>query len=379
MAGDVVIIGAGIVGASTAYFLAREGVSVTVLDSVGVAAGASGRNNGLVEHPYDRPSVPLFDETVDFLHGVLGDAMPEQPVGALLLADDEAGAKELLDHYAQFPELRPALLTPREARVEEPLLADGLWACMLQTGYPISPLAATQAVAEMARRAGAEFVVPGIQSGGSAIGGAGSRSAISPYNAGAITGNADLARCEADAVVVATGASTAQTLGGLIRLDAVEPLWGVIVLVHLPQHPRHPIIEGTVTRGLTTGKIEHETSFTLLDSPSWLAVGSTLLAGVQPEAAAWSQRLLDRGTRFVPSIARARVEGTIVCARPKSFDNRPLLGRVPGHDRIWLGSGHGGRGMSLGAASGRLLAEAILSGSEAGIPAELSARRLARS
>ncbi len=34
-----------------------------------------------------------------------------------------------------------------------------------------------------------------------------------------------------------------------------------------------------MTRGLTSGKIEHETPFTLLDSPSWLAVGSTLLAG----------------------------------------------------------------------------------------------------
>ena len=354
MAGDVVIIGAGIVGVSTAYFLAREGVSVTVLDTVGVAAGASGRNNGLVEHPYDAHSVPLFDETVAFLHEVLGDAMPAQPVGALLLADDEAGAHELLDHYAQFPELAPTLLTPREARVEEPLLADGLWACMLQTGYPISPLDATRAVAEMARRAGAEFVVRA-------------------------TGGSEFERCNADAVVVATGAWTAQTLGGLVRADAVEPLWGVIVLVELPQHPRHPIIEGTVTRGLTTGTIEHESSFTLLDSPSWLAVGSTLLAGVEPEPAAWSQRLLDRGTRFVPSIAGARVQGTLVCARPKSFDNRPILGRVPGHDRIWLGSGHGGRGMSLGAASGRLLAQAILSGSEAGIPPKLRAHRLVMS
>ena len=350
---------------------------MTVLDSVGVAAGASGRNNGLVEHPYDLPSVPLFDETVDFFHEALGDSMPAQPVGALLLAEDEAGAQELLSHYAQFPELTPALLTPREARVEEPLLADGLWGCMLQTGYPISPLAATQAVAAMARRAGAEFVVPETQNGGSAVGDAGFKSAIPGYSADVITGNVDLERCDADAVVVATGACTARTLGGLVRPDAVEPLWGVIVLVQLSQHPRHPIIEGTVTRGLTSGKIENETPFTLLDSPSWLAVGSTLLAGAQPEAAAWSQRLLDRGTRFVPSIAGARVEGTLVCARPKSFDNRPILGRVPGNDRIWLGSGHGGRGMSLGVASGRLLAESILSGSEAGIPAELSARRLA--
>ncbi len=60
---------------------------------------------------------------------------------------------------------------------------------MLQTGYPISPLAATQAVAQMARRAGAEFVVPGIHSGGSAVGGAGFKTAIPRYNAEVITRN----------------------------------------------------------------------------------------------------------------------------------------------------------------------------------------------
>ena len=42
---------------------------------------------------------------------------------------------------------------------------------------------------------------------------------------------------------------------GLIPPKAVQPLWGVIVLVELPAGPRHPIIEGTVTRGLTTGNI----------------------------------------------------------------------------------------------------------------------------
>ena len=80
----------------------------------------------------------------------------------------------------------------------------------------------------------------------------------------------------------------------------------------------------------------------------------------------------------MPSIEGARVQDTLICARPKSFDTRPILGRVPGQDRLWLASGHGGRGMSLGAASGRLMAEAIISGSERAIPPELSAARLSR-
>src|SRR5919197_3622054 len=45
---DVLVVGAGIVGASTARFLAERGVSVTILDAHDPAWGASGRNPGFV-------------------------------------------------------------------------------------------------------------------------------------------------------------------------------------------------------------------------------------------------------------------------------------------------------------------------------------------
>lgn len=45
---DVVVVGAGIAGLSTAYALAREGVSVVVLERDRIASGASGRNAGFV-------------------------------------------------------------------------------------------------------------------------------------------------------------------------------------------------------------------------------------------------------------------------------------------------------------------------------------------
>ena len=353
MGNDVVIIGAGIVGCSAAYFLARAGASVTVVDTDGIAAGASGRNNGIIEHPYDAPTAPLFGESVELLRDFLGDAMPADPVGALLLADDLAGARELIEHYGQFPELAPKLLAPDDVRSEEPVLTDGLWGCMLKTGYPISPAETTKAVAARALVAGADFVL------GEPV-------------------DFDRLRRSGAEVLVAAGAWSGQVLHGLVPSNAVTPQWGVIVLVEVPELPSHPVIEGTVTRGLTTGKITNASPFTLLPSPSWLAVGSTMLDGEEPRAEDWTARLLVQGARFVPSLKDARVQGTLVCARPKSFDNRPILGRVAGLERLWIASGHGGRGMSLGPASGRLIADAIIAGSEAAIPPELSALRLSR-
>lgn len=45
--------------------------------------------------------------------------------------------------------------------------------------------------------------------------------------------------------------------------------------------------------------------------------------------------------------------------RPMSVDDLPLLGRAPGHNNLWLATGHGMMGMGMGAGSGRLIADLI--------------------
>lgn len=44
----VVICGAGVIGASLAYFLAQRGVAVTIIDRCGVAVAASGKSGGFL-------------------------------------------------------------------------------------------------------------------------------------------------------------------------------------------------------------------------------------------------------------------------------------------------------------------------------------------
>ena len=50
---DVIVIGAGVQGASLAFHLAERGASVIVVERSGVAAGATGRSSGLVRMHYD--------------------------------------------------------------------------------------------------------------------------------------------------------------------------------------------------------------------------------------------------------------------------------------------------------------------------------------
>ncbi len=361
---DMIIVGAGIVGCATAYFLASDGHSVKVIDPNGIAAAASGRNNGLIEHPYDAATVGLFDESVELLAQVLGDGFPSEPVGTLLLTHDEGAARDLELQYAEFPSLEPQALDPDRMREAEPLLAPGLWGCMLATGHPIMPVEATTVFADLAREAGAEFVL------GEPV----SLIRESEQVCGVMSG-ADQNR--ADAVLICAGAATPAVLDGLVRPDIIQPFWGVIVAVELPRRPRHPLIEGSLAAAHGGAGVAVDAPFTLLDSPGWLAVGSTMLEGDEPDNDLWAARLLKRGPEFVPSIAQATVRGVMACARPRSFDNRPIIGRVPGQERLWIAAGHGGRGMSTGPASARLVAEAIVAGGDSAIPSELSAARLA--
>ena len=75
---DVVVIGAGIQGASTAFHLARRGARVTVLDAHTAGSGATGRSNGFVRMHYDLAAESAlawlsFDYFINWAERIGGD------------------------------------------------------------------------------------------------------------------------------------------------------------------------------------------------------------------------------------------------------------------------------------------------------------------
>ena len=125
----------------------RAGPRSTVYDREGIAAGASGRNSGILQHPYDPKLAPLYEDSIALHREVLD--LPPDPPGLLLLAATRAMLDELP------AELRPEWL--EDARAAEPQVAPGLTAIRIATGWPIGPRTATEAWAERARAAGARF------------------------------------------------------------------------------------------------------------------------------------------------------------------------------------------------------------------------------
>jgi len=161
---DVVIIGGGIVGAASAYFLAQRGVSVILLERGEVGGEQSGRNWGFVRqqgrHPFE---IPLAVESNRIWQSAEADLEADiewTRGGNLGLA---LTTNRLAEYEAWLEEARGQI----EARIVTPVevrdLVRGLRGNVLGGLYTPSdghadPVKATQAFARAAERAGATVV-----------------------------------------------------------------------------------------------------------------------------------------------------------------------------------------------------------------------------
>jgi glycine/D-amino acid oxidase-like deaminating enzyme len=354
---DVAVVGAGIVGCALAAFLAEAGASVLLVERDDVAAAASGRNSGVLQHPMEAALVPLFEESLGHYRSLSahGFALADEPHGVLMLAQSEAGlAGDFEALRAAFPELRPEALAPGGPAALEPAVAPGLAGVRLHTGYPVGPAAATRAFAARARAAGARVVT-------------GAAAALAPGGLAV-----DGARRPAGAVVVAAGPWTPALVdpGGSWR--PIAPLWGVVAEMRLAAPPRHTLEEAGIDELVARGG-EPPPLFSLVTTGAVSALGSTFQPE-RPDASALAPLLRERGARFVPALAGTPIGQVRACARPLSADGLPLLGRAPGREEVFVAAGHGPWGISLGPASARLVADLVLGRIEAP-PAEFDPAR----
>ena len=176
----------------------------------------------------------------------------------------------------------------------------------------------------------------------------------------------------AGAVVVAAGPWTPRLVDPSGAWRPIAPLWGVVAEVRLGAPPRHALEEAGIEQLVARGG-EPPPIFSLVTAGAVSALGSTFLRG-QPDAEALAPLLRERGARFVPALADAPAGAVRACARPLSADGRPLLGRAPGRDDVFVAAGHGPWGISLGPASARLVADLVL-GRGTGPPAHFDPGR----
>jgi D-amino-acid dehydrogenase len=152
---------------------------------------------------------------------------------------------------------------------------------------------------------------------------------------------------EAAQVVLAAGAWTPQLTRGLGLRLPIEPAKGYSVDVERPtDFPEMPLYLGDAHVVLTP-------------------LGDTLRLGSTLELSGWDMRirpkrvahLREGGRRAIGLSSDGPVRQLWRGPRPVTPDGLPVIGRIPGRDRVILASGHCMLGLSLGPVTGRLVAQ----------------------
>ena len=335
---DVAVIGGGVTGCSCALTLARHGVSVRLYEARTVAGGASGRNGGFAlrgsAEPYDLARERLGRETaydlwvltqqtLDRLADLAGDAF--RRVGSLRLAADRAEREALEREWAALRE--DGLAVEWVDELAAPLDALSVGAILHPLDGALHPVRWVRRLASLAAAAGAELV-EGVR--------------------------VEIENVDADAVIVAVDGATSAVLPELARV-----LWPVRgqVLVTEPLRerlfPRPHYARGGYDywqqlpdeRLLVGGRRD-----TSAEAENTADDGTTTSA-IQAQLESLAVALIDR----LPPVTHrwAGVWGT-------TPDLLPLVGRVPGRDRVWIAGGYAGHGNVLGLACGDAVARAVL-------------------
>ncbi|HEY1841564.1 MAG TPA: FAD-dependent oxidoreductase [Mycobacterium sp.] len=395
---SAIVVGAGIVGLSTAWFLQERGVSVTVVDRTGVAAGASWGNAGWIAPAL---SIPLNDpRTLRYaLRSLPNRAAPVRiplstdPTLWRFLIRFAANCREsswtravranlTLNHecMAAYDELvsngvdAPVTAAPITALFRSSADAEHLLEQLQRlhdAGQPSStteltgaelraqvPLASSE-VAVGVRINGQRFVDPGrfVQSLASSVVERGAAldtmdvADVRPSGHGVAVQPRTGTALTADVAVIATGAWLPKLVSRWVRVP-VQAGRGYSFTVPVQRQVLGPIYLPDVRVACTplNGKLR-VTSMMELRRPD------------APVSAAVVDAIVDAAGGFFDGVRWAERDEIWVGPRPLSPDGRPLVGPVL-DNRIFVAGGHGMWGMKQGPATGRLLAEQITAGKQ---------------
>ena len=382
---DVIVIGAGAVGSASAYFLARAGKKVTVLEKKDSCMGTGGATGGLLSWFTKKPgyhlelflrSKVLFPQLAEELEGDIG---LQYDVGTLQIIENEleydlVKQSMLREDIPQGFHLE--MLDHKQLHEYEPYMADDLTNALLipESGY-IDVFKYIYALVANAKRLGAEFhneteVTGFLREGDRVI--------------GVHTNKGDF---YADTVVNCCG-----TWGGKIAAMLgyetlpIKPRRGQIVAME-PCGPRvmHMITSSSYQTvkfhpELITDETIKRTGYTFALEQS--EAGTILINGPR-EFADFDKGLTFDGIRLMiqgaakvyPCLKDMKIMRMFSGLRPYTPDGLPIVGKLGDLEGFIMACGHEGDGIALSPITGSIVADLVCHGQTSFDISPLSSRR----
>lgn len=345
---ELLVIGAGLAGASAAFFLGMDR-QVMIVDQSGPAAGASGAAAGLINPLPGRRARPVWRmrEALEALHVLfeeIGDDVRFPDAGILRPAADREQAQRFIDSTALHPDLSVWMEEPDVAMRWPDIRAPHGALHVADAGAVSIPALCSR----LTRRADVHWgwTFANLREEGRVV------------NARFVTpdGNVEVA---ADHVVMAVGANT----GNFIQTRGLNlhPVKGQVITVELEARlpDDQPQLAGSGFVVLERRRTDEPSS-----KPSHrLILGSTYEHGFtdeHPTAEATAQ-IIGKTKQLMPALESARVVDARAGIRMTVPGTRlPMIGPIPDHRRTWVFSGLGTKGLLMAPLIARKLNSWIL-------------------
>jgi glycine/D-amino acid oxidase-like deaminating enzyme len=357
---DIIIVGAGIVGAACAAECAAAGLKTLVLDRGIVAGGTTAAGMGHI--------VVMDDSEAQFalteysrrlwlqLRSQLSADVEYEVCGTLWVAADEEEMAEARrkEKYYTSRKARVELLDSEGVRRAEPNLRPGLAGGLrVADDGVVYPPCAARFLMDKARRHGAE-----LRTG----------AAVSSFLPEGGVAMADGSRIAAQRSVNATGPWSPELMPGL----PVRKRKGHLVITdRYPGFVHHQIVElGYLKSAHSVSK--DSVAFNIQPRQTGqMLIGSSRqfdAEGTEVDHDILS-RMMARAMEYLPALGKLSATRVWTGHRAATPDKLPLIGPSLKHNRIWLASGHEGLGITTSLGTGRLLADLLL-GRDTEIPAQ---------
>lgn len=362
---DVIVLGAGIIGAACALYLARAGATVTVVERDFPASGTSRACDGLIlfsdklspaELALAQASAALWAELAQ--PGVLAADFEYRRAGTLVLYESEAGLEAGRRKAAELVAagVRAEVVAGAELRRLEPALAPDLaGAAFYGDEAQVDARLATLAMLAEARRLGARFLA-----GTQVVG-------LAQEAGGRIVGVRTAAQTlPAAAVVCAAGVWSADLVRPLGIELPIRPRKGhILVTARRPGLLRHPLLEGSYAASVQTAAEAVQVALVAeMTGPGNLLLGSSreFVGYDRTVSGKVVAAIAARAARFLPALAHTAVIRSYAGLRPWTPDHLPLVGPAASAPGLWLATGHEGAGIGLAPVTGQIVAEWLVSG-----------------